>query len=86
MDGGGEAVGAPPAIAAATVVVVRDARDGSGGVEALLLRRNATGTFGGLWVFPGGRVDRDDADPDAPGDDWPRPAAPRRAKPRRKPA
>jgi 8-oxo-dGTP pyrophosphatase MutT (NUDIX family) len=26
-----------------------------------MLRRNATGTFAGMWVFPGGRVDPDDA-------------------------
>ncbi len=55
-DGAREAV---PAIPAATVVIARDADDT--GIEVLLLRRNSKLSFaGGLWVFPGGRVD--DAD------------------------
>jgi len=55
------------AILAATVIVVRDAGDGAGGVETLLLRRNSRlGFAGGMWVFPGGRVDEHDA---AAGDD-----------------
>lgn len=46
---------------AATVVMVRD---GAGGVEAYLQRRPRTmGFAGGLWVFPGGRIDRADSDP-----------------------
>jgi 8-oxo-dGTP pyrophosphatase MutT (NUDIX family) len=46
---------------AATVVVLRDA---AGGVEAYLQRRPRTmGFAGGLWVFPGGRVDAADGDP-----------------------
>lgn len=45
-----------PLIPAATVVVLRDHVDG--GVEALMLRRNTKLDFaGGMWVFPGGRVD-----------------------------
>jgi 8-oxo-dGTP pyrophosphatase MutT (NUDIX family) len=32
-------------------------RDGESGIEVLLLRRNARGQFGGMWVFPGGQVD-----------------------------
>ena len=45
-----------PLIPAATVVVLRDHPDG--GVEALMLRRNTKLDFaGGMWVFPGGRVD-----------------------------
>ena len=48
----------PPPIAAATVVVIRDGNDG---IETLMLRRNAHGQFGGMWVFPGGKVDPTDA-------------------------
>lgn len=50
---------------AATVVLLRQ---GKGGLETLMLRRNAAVQFaGGLWVFPGGRID--DADfAGAPGD------------------
>ena len=44
---------------AATVVCLRD---GSEGVEVLLVRRNSRLVFhGGAWVFPGGRVDPQDA-------------------------
>ena len=46
------------AIAAATVVLLRDGREG---LEVLLLRRAADLAFaGGMWVFPGGRVDEAD--------------------------
>jgi len=52
----------PPAIPAATVVVVRD---GPEGVETLMLRRNSKVAFGGMWAFPGGKVDPvDHADDD----------------------
>lgn len=47
-------------IAAATVVL---ARDGDDGVEVLMLRRNSKLAFGGMWVFPGGRVDPHELDP-----------------------
>lgn len=51
--------------AAATVVLLRDADDPAApGVEALLLRRPDRGSFAGAWVFPGGRVDADDAGAD----------------------
>lgn len=46
--------GATPA---ATVVPLRD---GPGGVEALLLRRQRGGAFSGMWVYPGGKVDAAD--------------------------
>jgi 8-oxo-dGTP pyrophosphatase MutT (NUDIX family) len=46
---------------AATVVLLRDGRDGP---QAYLQRRPAgMGFAGGLWVFPGGRVDEADRDP-----------------------
>lgn len=44
-------------IPAATVVLVRD---GAQGVEALMLRKNRGMAFGGMWVFPGGRVEEAD--------------------------
>jgi 8-oxo-dGTP pyrophosphatase MutT (NUDIX family) len=46
-----------PAIPAATVVLVRD---GATGPEVLMLHRVSKVAFGGMWVFPGGRVDDDD--------------------------
>ena len=55
-----EAEAGAPVIVAATVVVLRDA---STGPEVLLLRRNTAVEFaGGLWVFPGGRVDPGDGE------------------------
>ncbi|HEX8804775.1 MAG TPA: NUDIX hydrolase [Acidimicrobiales bacterium] len=57
---------------AATVVLVRphggpdgaDGANGAGGgaVECLMLRKNAGQAFGGMWVFPGGRVEPVDGD------------------------
>lgn len=57
----GDAVG-PEAVAAATVVLVRQGPgDGSDDAELLMLRRDSKLSFaGGLWVFPGGRLDPDD--------------------------
>ena len=53
--------------AAATVVLLREGRDGP---EGLLLRRNrATGFVPGAWVFPGGRVDAADGE-EALADRW----------------
>lgn len=47
-----------PLIPAGTVVVIRD---GEQGLETLMLRRNKSlRSFGGVWVFPGGRVDDND--------------------------
>jgi len=49
-----------PLIPAATVVLLRDTVDG---IEALMMRRNSKLEFaGGMWVFPGGRVDPADHD------------------------
>ncbi len=50
---------APDAVPAATVVILRDVPEG---VEVLMLRRSSKLEFaGGMWVFPGGRVDPADA-------------------------
>ena len=50
-----------PARPAATVVLMRDADEG---VEVLLLKRvHSAGFVPGAYVFPGGRVDAEDADP-----------------------
>ncbi len=47
-----------PAIPAATTVLLRDH---DGGVEVLMARRNSRLEFaGGMWVFPGGRIDPTD--------------------------
>ena len=54
----GEPDEAAPAIPAATVVLLRDGDDG---VETLMLRRNSKLEFaGGMWVWPGGRLDPGD--------------------------
>ncbi|XOV86699.1 MAG: NUDIX domain-containing protein [Pseudomonadota bacterium] len=47
------------AIPAATVVLLRD---GPEGVETLMLHRTSKVHFGGMWVFPGGRIDPGDYD------------------------
>jgi 8-oxo-dGTP pyrophosphatase MutT (NUDIX family) len=63
--------GSPP-VAAATVILIRDTRDQ---LETLMLRKNSRIAFGGMWVFPGGRVDEGDhpermaSDAHASGDD-----------------
>jgi 8-oxo-dGTP pyrophosphatase MutT (NUDIX family) len=57
----------PPAIPAATVVLLRDGADG---VETLMLRRDSKLAFaGGAWVFPGGRIDPEDYPDGAVSDD-----------------
>jgi 8-oxo-dGTP pyrophosphatase MutT (NUDIX family) len=48
-----------PLVPASTVVLLRD---GPAGLETLMLRRNSALSFGGMWVFPGGRVDVTDCD------------------------
>jgi 8-oxo-dGTP pyrophosphatase MutT (NUDIX family) len=53
-------------VPAATVMLVRDA---AAGLEVLMLRRNSKLAFGGMWVFPGGRVDPEDREGLAPDDE-----------------
>jgi 8-oxo-dGTP pyrophosphatase MutT (NUDIX family) len=52
-----EEEGVVPAIPAATIILLRDAQ---GGPEVLMLRKNSKITFGGMWVFPGGKIDPED--------------------------
>ena len=48
----------PSAIPAATVIVLRDS---PAGINVLMLKRNRDLAFaGGMWVFPGGRIDPED--------------------------
>jgi 8-oxo-dGTP pyrophosphatase MutT (NUDIX family) len=55
-----------PVYPAATVVLVRD---GDAGLEALLVQRSTqVSHMGGMWVFPGGKVD--DADHAGDGDEY----------------
>ena len=66
-----------PATPAATVVLLRDGNDG---VEVLMLRKNSKIAFGGMWVFPGGRIDADDYPQDGDQEAGARNAAAREAK------
>lgn len=53
---------APPPIPAATVVLLRNtvtAADSST-LEVLMLRKTSKISFGGMWVFPGGKIDAAD--------------------------
>lgn len=52
-----------PLIPAATVVLLRDSS--SGGYEVLMLQKNVNISFGGMWVFPGGKIDQQDYQEDA---------------------
>ena len=67
--------GEGPVFDAATVVLLRDGGPGDG-VECLMLRKTQGQTFGGVWVFPGGRVEA----VDGTGDDSARRAAVREAE------
>ena len=52
---------ATPPRAAATVVLLRDA---AAGMEVFMVKRHGlSDVLGGAYVFPGGKVDRADADP-----------------------
>ena len=46
-------------IPSATVVLLRDTPEGE--IEVLMLKKNSKITFGGMWVFPGGKIDAADA-------------------------
>lgn len=63
-------------IMAATVCLLRD---GETGLETLMLRKNSKIAFGGMWVFPGGRIDDEDGEPGAAIEDRARIAAVREA-------
>jgi 8-oxo-dGTP pyrophosphatase MutT (NUDIX family) len=61
--------GTPP-VEAATVILIRNGEGESAGeLETLMLRRNSKIAFGGMWVFPGGRVDEGDRRPEDGEDD-----------------
>ena len=66
-----------PATPAATVVLLRP---GDAGTEVLMLRKNAKIDFGGMWVFPGGRIDPDDYPADGDKETGARHAAAREAR------
>ena len=53
---------------AATVILLRDSALGP---QVLMLERVARGSFAGMWVFPGGRVDPEDRRPDDGDDEVP---------------
>ena len=63
-----------PAHPASTVVIVRDGDDG---IEVLMIHRSSKTAFGGLWAFPGGRIEDEDVPPGTAPD--PMPAARRAA-------
>ena len=44
-------------VPASTVILIRDS---AFGIEVLMLRKNSKVAFGGMWVFPGGKVDKKD--------------------------
>ncbi|MYE83136.1 MAG: NUDIX hydrolase [Gammaproteobacteria bacterium] len=64
-------------IPSATVVLLRD---GEASAEVLLLRKSASGFYGGVWVFPGGRIEPDDWTPGSDGEMAARQAAVRETR------
>lgn len=60
MDLNHQVVDTPPRAAASVVLL----RDGAEGLEVFLLRRHdASDVLGGMYVFPGGKLDREDSEP-----------------------
>ncbi len=55
-----------PPIPGATVVPLRDE---PAGLEVMLVERAAAIAYGGMWAFPGGRVEGSDTHPDHPADE-----------------
>ena len=54
-----------PVKPAATVMLLRDRTEGLGGLEVFMLRRTKAAAFaGGMYVFPGGKLDPADGDGD----------------------
>ncbi len=74
LSGGGK--GSQELVPAATVVLLRPAADG---FETLMLRKNSKLAFGGMWVFPGGKIDPEDGHEGLPMEDRARFAAVREA-------
>jgi 8-oxo-dGTP pyrophosphatase MutT (NUDIX family) len=72
----GDPANESPLIPAATVILLRDV---GAGLETLMLRKNRGQAFGGMWVFPGGRVEEGDGPAGAPEDQAARHAAAREA-------
>ncbi len=63
---------AAPLIPASTVILLRDGASTNDSnvsqsgedIEVLMLQKNKNISFGGMWVFPGGRIDDEDYDSD----------------------
>lgn len=68
--------GGSPLIPAATVLLLREAPD----VEVLMLHKTSKVAFGGMWVFPGGKIDPEDRSPDGNADATARNAAARETR------
>lgn len=69
---------APPPIPAATVVLLREDTESSAPqLQVLMLRKTSKISFGGMWVFPGGKIDAADYPADGDPDQAARNAAQR---------